>query len=189
MLNPWDRPAPERSDSSRALGDADLPAVAALHLRVFRQSEDPPPRCLVSRFAEIFLSHYWFDPQIPSSVPTDSRGGVRDFHGMLPLRKTFREHPLRAAVASHLMTEPGGRDAPAGSRGSAGARAQIDDVRRVTGLRLRCLKNDERAGKWLGGGVLGEPGIAGRQTARRGCPYRAEALIGSDIPDLLLPQR
>jgi hypothetical protein len=86
----------------------DLPAVAALHARVYPQASWCSQAARASYFREVLLHNPWQDPQMPSWIAEES-GRVIGFFGVLPRRMLFRERPIRVAVGCQFMVDPGKR--------------------------------------------------------------------------------
>lgn len=89
----------------------DIPAVADLWLRVFRDREVSPPKALLEYFDEIFFEAPWFDPSLPSLVYHDDANGIVGFLGVVPRRMKFQKEPLKVAVATQLAEDENGRSA------------------------------------------------------------------------------
>ena len=99
----------------RACTPDDMPAVAGLFQRTFRDARVPAPASLTRYLRELYFEHPWRDPALTSKVfVTD--GAVRGFIGILPLRLAFRGATLRAAVAGTLMVEKPQENPLAGAR-------------------------------------------------------------------------
>jgi len=99
----------------RACTPDDIPAVAGLFQRTFRNARHARTASLGSYLRELHFEHPWRDPALASKVfVTD--GAVRGFIGILPLRLAFRGRTLRAAVASSLMVENPQANPLAGAR-------------------------------------------------------------------------
>jgi len=99
----------------RACTPDDMPAVAGLFQRTFRNARHARTASLTSYLRELHFEHPWRDPALASKVfVTD--GAVRGFIGILPLRLAFRGRTLRAAVATSLMVESSQENPLAGAR-------------------------------------------------------------------------
>lgn len=94
----------------------DAPAVAGLFQRTFRDSDRPAPLSLEAYFAEAYLDHPWFDPEIASRVHVDDDAKVTGFIGVFPGRFEYRGEPFRAAIAGSLMVENYAREPLAGAK-------------------------------------------------------------------------
>jgi hypothetical protein len=90
----------------RPLRREDLPRVAALWLRVYRGLQRAPDAALLDYFHEIFFRDPGRDESLPSLVH-ETRGALTGFMGVLARRMSFRGRPIRAAIATQLMVEPG----------------------------------------------------------------------------------
>lgn len=99
----------------RACTPDDMPAVAGLFQRTFRNARVPAPASLTSYLRELYFAHPWRDPALTSKVFV-ADGAVRGFIGILPLRLVFRGATLRAAVAGSLMVEKPQDNPLAGAR-------------------------------------------------------------------------
>jgi hypothetical protein len=100
----------------RACTADDIPAVARMFQKAFRDPAKAAPRSLESYLHELFLEHPWRDPQLASRVYIDPNGSVRGFIGVLPVRMSFHGRPIRAAVASSLVVDNPAETPMAGAR-------------------------------------------------------------------------
>lgn len=94
----------------------DIPAVAALFQKTFRNSDAPPPRSLEAYLADSFLDHPGYDPEVASRVHVNADGVVSGFIGVFPGRFEYRGRPVRAAIAGSLMVEHPEREPLAGAK-------------------------------------------------------------------------
>ena len=94
----------------------DMPAVAALFQKTFRELGRAAPRSLEAYLAEAFLDHPWYDPEIASRVHVDAEGRVTGFIGVFPGRFDYRGRTVRAAIAGTLMVEHPEREPLAGAK-------------------------------------------------------------------------
>lgn len=99
----------------RACTPHDIPAVAGLFWRTFRDARRPVPPSLTSYLRALYFDHPWRDPALAAKVFV-ADGAVRGFIGILPQRLTFRGRTLRAAVAGSLMVENPQQNPLAGAR-------------------------------------------------------------------------
>jgi hypothetical protein len=99
----------------RACTPDDMPAVAGLFQRTFRNQRRAAPASLAAYLRELYFEHPWRDPALASKVFV-ADGAVRGFIGILPLRLAFRGTTLRAAVAASLMVENPQENPLAGAR-------------------------------------------------------------------------
>jgi hypothetical protein len=97
---------PAKPFEIRALRAEDIPSVAALWLRVFRNSTHEPTESLLNNFQTVFLQNPWRSDDLPSLVCVTSEGAVGGFLGVIPRRMVFRGKPVRVAVATQLMVDP-----------------------------------------------------------------------------------
>ena len=108
------RVAPDTAQVRTCTPD-DMPAVAGLFQRTFRNARRATPASLTAYLRELYFDHPWRDPALASKVfVTD--GAVRGFIGILPLRLAFRGATVRAAVAGSLMVENPQANPLAGAR-------------------------------------------------------------------------
>lgn len=94
----------------------DIPAVAALFQRTFRNGDAAHPASLEAALASVHFDHPWFDPEISPRVHVNDAGRVTGFVGVFPGRFSFRGRDLRAAIAGSLMVEDPEREPMAGAR-------------------------------------------------------------------------
>jgi hypothetical protein len=100
----------------RACTADDIPAVARMFQKAFRDPFEAAPPALESYLRELFLEHPWRDPDTTSRVYVDADGIVQGFIGVLPLRMSFHGQPVRAALASSLMVDNPAEHPLAGAR-------------------------------------------------------------------------
>jgi len=99
----------------RACTPDDMPAVAGLFQRTFRNARVPAPASLTRYLRELYFEHPWRDPALTSKVFV-ADGAVRGFIGILPMRLAFRGATLRGAVAGTLMVDKPQENPLAGAR-------------------------------------------------------------------------
>jgi len=109
------RVATDTAQQVRPCTPDDMPAVAGLFQRTFRDARVAAPASLASYLRELYFAHPWRDPALASKVFV-SDGAVRGFIGILPLRLAFRGATLRAAVAGSLMVDNPQENPLAGAR-------------------------------------------------------------------------
>jgi hypothetical protein len=107
--------APSDPTQIRPCTPDDIPAVAGLFQRTFRDPRVPAPASLQAYLRELYFAHPWRDPDLASKVFV-ADGTVGGFIGILPLRLTFRGTTLRAAVAGSLMVDKPQQNPLAGAR-------------------------------------------------------------------------
>jgi hypothetical protein len=95
---------------------ADIPAVARLFQKAFRDPAAAAPPSLESYLRELFLEHPWCNADTPSRIYVGADGRVHGFIGVLPVRMTFHGRPVRAALASSLVVEEPAKNPLAGAR-------------------------------------------------------------------------
>ena len=94
----------------------DIPAVARLFQKAFRDPAKAAPASLESYLRELFLEHPWRDPETASRVFVGADGRVHGFIGVLPMRMSFHGQPVRAALASSLVVDNPAEHPLAGAR-------------------------------------------------------------------------
>lgn len=98
----------------RALEASDVPAVTALHRRVFGGREAPGGSRgddgdgLEEFLTAILLEHPWHDPELPSLV-YEHRRRLVGFLGIMPRPMMLEGRRLRAIVSHDFMVDPGSR--------------------------------------------------------------------------------
>jgi hypothetical protein len=100
----------------RACSREDIPAVAALFQRKFRDGDAAPPASLESALATVHFDHPRYDPEIAPRVHVNDAGRVTGFIGVFPGRFVYRGRDLRAAIAGSLMVEDPASEPMAGAR-------------------------------------------------------------------------
>jgi hypothetical protein len=100
----------------RTFGPDDVPAVAAMFQRTFRDRSVPAPASLARHLGDVFLRHPWYDPEVASRVHVSDAGLVNGFIGILPLPLTLGGRKLRAGMAGSLMVKDPAKDPLAGAR-------------------------------------------------------------------------
>ncbi|MHC1550431.1 hypothetical protein [Phyllobacterium sp. K27] len=99
----------------RNLASRDIPAVAAMFLRTFKPAHATLPSSLADYLSELYL-----DPNnttnIISQVHIRGDGVLSGFIGALPLKMTFANASLQAAICGPLMVEDHEADPLAGAR-------------------------------------------------------------------------
>lgn len=104
------------SSQIRSFGRDDVPAVAGLFQRAFRDPSKPPSAALEAYVGRLFLDHPWQDADIPSRVYVGESGRVEGFLGVHPGRFRFGARTLRAAIAGSLTVENFAQNPVAGAR-------------------------------------------------------------------------
>lgn len=107
---------PPAAGQIRPLRSDDIPAVAGLFQKTFRDSRQAPPASLRTYLHRLFLEHPWREPDLASRVYVAPGGRIRGFIGILPVRMSFAGKPLRAAVAGSLMVDDPQGNPLAGAR-------------------------------------------------------------------------
>lgn len=95
----------------RTCTPADLPHVAELYRRVFRNGAAMSTEALSAYLHDIYFGNPWYDEAIASRVFVTDDGIVGGFIGVLPIPLAFEGRPVRGALACSLMvgdpvTEP-----------------------------------------------------------------------------------
>lgn len=94
----------------------DIPAVAALFQKTFRDSQAKPPASLEAHLIDVYLDHPWYDSEVAARVHVDGEGRITGFVGVFPGRFELRGQRLRAAIAGSLMVDDPEGDPMAGAR-------------------------------------------------------------------------
>ena len=97
--------AEARGRGLRALVETDLPAVAALHRRVFGASPRLAEGERERRLHDVFWGHPWHDPRLPSLVYEEA-GEIVGCLGVMPRPMLFDGKPIVAAVGHNFMVAP-----------------------------------------------------------------------------------
>ncbi|KRB23867.1 hypothetical protein ASD99_29775 [Mesorhizobium sp. Root695] len=100
----------------RPLQAADIPAVAGLFQRTFRDGGKPPPPALETYLRWHYLEGPVCDPEMASLVHIASEGDISGFVGVNVLPMRHGQRKLRAAICGSLMVEPQANDPMAGAR-------------------------------------------------------------------------
>lgn len=90
----------------RVAAVGDVPAIAALFVRVFRQGGPDGLDAVADYFRRIYFANPWVSDDMPSLV-MEHAARVVGFIGVIPIPLRIDGRPLRAAVGGNLMTEPG----------------------------------------------------------------------------------
>ncbi|NRP72281.1 hypothetical protein ILFOPFJJ_03178 [Ensifer psoraleae] len=99
----------------RPLETADIPAVAGLFQRVFRNGETASP-AFIDYLRQLYLESPGCDPEISPLVYVNGEGRISGFVGVNALPMTFNGRRLRAAICGSLMVEGREGDPLAGAR-------------------------------------------------------------------------
>jgi len=116
----------------------DVPAVADLWLRAYRDRDERAPESLRRYFERIYFENPWVDPGRPSYVYEDESGLVSGFVALFPRPMTFEGHPIRAAVLSTIMVDPRLRGRSIGRRLMERAFAGPQDIVFTDGANDAC---------------------------------------------------
>ncbi|MGV8841115.1 MAG: hypothetical protein ACWA6X_12530 [Bauldia sp.] len=100
----------------RTFGPDDVPAVAAMFQRTFRDRNVAAPASLAQHIGDVFLRHPWYDPEVASRVHVSDAGVVNGFIGILPLPLVLGDRKLRSGMAGSLMVDDPAKDPLAGAR-------------------------------------------------------------------------
>lgn len=100
----------------RPLQATDIPAVAGLFQRIFRDPGKAPPPALESYLRRHYLEAPGCDPEIAPLVHIASEGEISGFVGVNVLPMSYGSRKLRAAICGSLMVERRGSDPMAGAR-------------------------------------------------------------------------
>jgi hypothetical protein len=100
----------------RSLTSDDIPAVAKIFQKVFRNPKDAPPPGLIRCMNELFFEHPWRDPQISSKVYITPEGVIGGYIGVIPLRMNLNGRVLRAAAPTTIAVAEPARNPFAGAQ-------------------------------------------------------------------------
>ena len=100
----------------RACEADDLPAVARLFAKTFRNNRQRAAGQIEAHYRTLLFGHPWRDPDLKSTVSIARSGHINGFICALPVRLMLGARPVRAALASSLMVEDAGQDPLAGAR-------------------------------------------------------------------------
>lgn len=101
---------------ARPLRPSDVPGVAELFQKTFRNPRKPAPASLRGYIEQIFLNHPWQDMDQVSKVIVDGEGAVAGFIGVLPQRLQYGQKVIRASVLGSLMSNEPQRNPLVGAR-------------------------------------------------------------------------
>jgi len=93
----------------------DIPAVAALFMRVFRGSKAPAPESVKICFKELYFNNPWNDGSIESFVNRKPDGDVSGFIGAIPRKMVFQNREITVVVAGNHMVDQESRELFVGS--------------------------------------------------------------------------
>ncbi|HEV7322815.1 MAG TPA: hypothetical protein VGO04_29795 [Ensifer sp.] len=99
----------------RSLESGDIPTIAGMFQRVFRDDRAVPP-ALVSYMRQLYLDAPGCDPEIRPLVHVNDHGRITGFVGVNALPMTLNGKRLRAAICGSLMVEDREADPLAGAR-------------------------------------------------------------------------
>jgi hypothetical protein len=94
----------------------DVPAVAALFQKIFRDADQEAPASLEAYLSEAYLGHPWYDPEVATRVHVNDDSRVTGFVGVFPGRFEYGGRSVRAAIAGTLMVEHPEREPLAGAK-------------------------------------------------------------------------
>ncbi|WDZ80797.1 hypothetical protein PWG15_23845 (plasmid) [Ensifer adhaerens] len=100
----------------RSLERADIPAIAGMFQRVFRNDQRTPPPTLAPYMQHLYLDAPGCDPEIRPLVHVNDRGVISGFVGVNVLPMVLNGRRLRAAICGSLMVEDHENDPLAGAR-------------------------------------------------------------------------
>ncbi|WEX74927.1 hypothetical protein PYH37_000238 [Sinorhizobium numidicum] len=100
----------------RPLTAGDIPAVAGLFQKIFRNSNAEPPIALVDYLRRLYLEAPGCDREIAPVVHVNGDGRISGFVGVNALPMTYKGRRLRAAICGSLMVEGRESDPLAGAR-------------------------------------------------------------------------
>jgi hypothetical protein len=89
----------------RIFVEDDVPAVAALFVRVYPKLRWSSQAAYESYFREMLFSNPWYDPEVPSWVAEEG-GRIAGFYGVVPRRMLLRGRPIRMAMGYQFFVDP-----------------------------------------------------------------------------------
>jgi hypothetical protein len=158
----------------RPFEQEDIPQVVALRQRAFSRTAQPTPEAAEAYFELSYFDHPFRDMGLPSLVYEDRSGRLAGFLGILPRPVLYRGEPVRVAVSTQFMVEPG-------ERGGAGIRLLKHFMDGPQDLSYTDGANDASRGVWegLGGKTAAAHSLAWVRTLR---PARYAASRLGDHP-------
>ncbi|HLK63966.1 MAG TPA: GNAT family N-acetyltransferase [Bryobacteraceae bacterium] len=90
----------------------DIPQVAELHRRLYRESEQPSPaleRSYRGFFQDVYLNNPWYSETLGPLACEDGEGKIIGFLGVMPRPMRINGRPIQAAVSSMFMVDPNHR--------------------------------------------------------------------------------
>jgi hypothetical protein len=130
----------------RALRQSDVPGVAELFQKTFRNPKTAAPPSLAAYVEQIFLDHPWQDKDRVSRVVVDSDGAVTGFVGVLPQLLQVGDTVIRASVLGSLMSRDPQRNPLVGARLLRSALHEHQDVSFSESANPLSLKMWEKSG-------------------------------------------
>lgn len=110
---PAPAPGPTGAGRVRPLVEGDIPAVAALHARVFGAGAGSAAPALRDYLGTIFCRHPWADGTCPSLVYEAGGRGIVGVLGVMRRPMSLRGRSVQAAVSHDFMVDPCARTTPA----------------------------------------------------------------------------
>lgn len=100
----------------RPLTGTDIPVVAALFQRIFRQSGHDPSPELIGYLQELYIEDEACAADLPSLVHVAEGGEISGFVGRHVLPMRFGDRPVRAALLTSIMVDERSGDPLAGAK-------------------------------------------------------------------------
>jgi len=94
-------------DRVRLFTEEDITQVADLWLKVFRKRDNPAPVALKRYMRDLFFGHPWPMEGVHSLVCERDDRRIIGFIGVIPRPMSMAGRPIRAAIATQLMVDPG----------------------------------------------------------------------------------
>jgi hypothetical protein len=96
----------------RVFEPGDIPQVAALRRRLFPVCAPPSQAAEEAYFDLIFFRNPWRALDLPAHVYEDRSGRITGFLGVIPRPMRYQGEPVRLAVSTQYMAEPGPASIP-----------------------------------------------------------------------------
>jgi hypothetical protein len=93
----------------RAAVDEDLPAIAALHAKIYPAGAGGSSERRLSYLNNILFQHPWRDERLGSLLYEDSAGKIAGFLGVMPRPMLINQESVQMAISHNFMVDPESR--------------------------------------------------------------------------------